>query len=408
MLNRFTARYPSSMPISDDVVILGGARTPIGAFMGSLSSLPAPRLGAVAIQGALTRCGLQAGEVDEVIMGCVLTGGMGQAPARQASLGSGIPSSVPCMTINKVCGSGMKAAMLASQSIRLGDSRIVVAGGMESMSNAPYVLDRARTGYRMGHGVLVDSMIHDGLWDPYGDCHMGSCGDATAAQEQITREALDEYAAESYRRALAAQQECRLSAEIVSVEVPQRRGDALMVDQDEEPAKGDPSKLSRLKPAFSKDGVTTAGNASSIDDGACALVLASRAEADRRGIKPLGRLVAYSTHAQEPEWFTTAPAFAIRSLLDKAGLTVGDIDLFEVNEAFAVVAIAVRDRLGIPSDKLNVNGGAVALGHPIGMTGARLILTALMELQRRGGRFAVASPCIGGGESTAVLLEAGS
>jgi acetyl-CoA C-acetyltransferase len=362
----------------------------------------------VAIQGALSRAKVDGSDVDEVIMGCVLTGGTGQAPARQASLGAGIPPSVPCMTVNKVCGSSMKAAMLASQSIRLGDSRIVVAGGMESMSNAPYLLDKARSGYRMGNGVLVDSMIHDGLWDPSGNCHMGSCGDATAAHEQISREALDEYAKESYRRALTAQEACRFKPEIIPVEVPQRRGDPMIVDVDEEPAKGDPSKLSKLKPAFGKDGVTTAGNASTIDDGACALVMTSLEEAERRGVKPLGRLVSYSTFAQEPQWFTTAPAFAIQALLEKAGLTVSDIDLFEVNEAFAVVAMAVRNRVGIPEEKLNVNGGAVALGHPIGMTGARLILTALIELQRRGGKYAVASPCIGGGEATAVLLESAS
>jgi acetyl-CoA C-acetyltransferase len=374
--------------------------------MGALSSLSAPQLGAIAIQAALGRSHVKPEEVDEVIMGCVLTGGMGQAPARQASLGAGVPNSVPCLTINKVCGSGMKAAMLASQSIRVGDSRIVVAGGMESMSNAPYALDKARTGYRMGNGTLLDTMIHDGLWDPYGNCHMGTCGDATAVAENISREELDEFSAESYRRALAAQESCRLSEEIVPVEVPSRKGDPVVVDKDEEPAKGDISKLSKLRAAFGKEGVTTAGNASSIDDGACALVMSSGAEASRRGVKPLGRLVAYSSFAQEPQWFTTAPAFAIQNLLDKAGLKVSDIDVFEVNEAFAVVAMAVGNRVGIPREKLNVNGGAVALGHPIGMTGARLILTALHELRKRGGRYAVASPCIGGGEATAVLLEA--
>jgi acetyl-CoA C-acetyltransferase len=394
------------MPQSDDVVILSGARTPIGAFMGSLSSLSAPQVGAAAIREALQRSKVSASDIDEAILGCVLTAGLGQAPARQAALAAGIPNSVPCMTINKVCGSGMKAAMLASQSLRLGDSKIVVAGGMESMSNAPYALEKARSGYRMGNGVLLDTMIHDGLWDPYNDCHMGACGDSTAAQEQISREQLDEFSAESYRRALAAQESCRLSEEIVPVEVPQRRGDPIVVDKDEEPGKGDPAKLSKLRPAFGAQGVTTAGNASSLDDGACALVMTTREEADRRGVSPLGRLVAYTSFAQEPEWFTTAPAFAVQKLLDKAGLTVSDIDIFEINEAFAVVAMAVGQRVGIPREKLNVNGGAVALGHPIGMTGARLILTALYELRRRGGRYAVASPCIGGGEATAVLLEA--
>lgn len=390
----------------EDVVILSGARTPIGAFMGSLAGLTAPQLGAIAIRGALERAGIEGKDLEEVIMGCVLTGGMGQAPARQASLGAGVPNSVPCMTINKVCGSGMKSAMLAAQAIRCGDNHLMLAGGMESMSNAPYVLDKARTGYRMGNGTLIDSMIHDGLWDPYGNCHMGTCGDATSAQFKISRESLDEFAGESYRRAVAGQESGRLREEIVPVPVPQRKGDPVLVDEDEEPKKGDPAKLAALRPAFGKEGVTTAGNASSIDDGAAALVIASASEAGRRGVKPLGRIVAASTHAQEPEWFTTAPAFAIEKLLAKANLSVGDVDLFEVNEAFSVVAMIVAEKVKIPREKLNVNGGAVALGHPIGMTGARLILTALYELRRRGGRYAIASPCIGGGEATAILLEA--
>jgi acetyl-CoA C-acetyltransferase len=391
---------------SSDVVILGGARTPIGAYLGGLSALSAPQLGSIAIKAALERSGIDPAQVDEVIMGCVLTGGVGQAPARQASLGAGIPNSVPCMTVNKVCGSAMKAAMLASQSLRLGDSKVVVAGGMESMSNAPYALDKARTGYRMGDGKLVDLMIKDGLWDPYGDCHMGSCGDTTAAAKGISREELDAFSARSYERALDAQRAGRLTEEIVSVPVPQRRGEPVVVFEDEEPGKGNPAKLSSLKPAFGKDGVTTAGNASSIDDGACGLVMTTHEHASEMGLKPIGRLVAYSTYAQDPSWFTTAPGFAIQELLRKSGLTTPEIDLFEVNEAFAVVAITVARQVGIDEAKLNVNGGAVALGHPIGMTGARLMLTALHELKRRGGRYAVASPCIGGGEATAVLLEA--
>ena len=390
----------------DDAVILSGVRTPIGAFMGALSSFTAPQLGAIAIKEAVSRAGIGPDQVDEVIMGCVLTGGMGQAPARQAAIYGGLPNSVPCMTINKVCGSGMKSVMLAAQAIRLGDSKVVVAGGMESMSNAPYALDKARTGYRMGNGTLIDTMIHDGLWDPYNNVHMGTCGDQTAAECGFSRESLDEFSAESYRRAMAAQAECRLSAEIVPVEIPQRKGDPIIFDKDEEPAKGNPEKLPTLRPAFAKEGVTTAGNASSIDDGAAALVLSSASEAERLGLNPLGRVVAYSTHAQEPQWFTTAPAFAIEKLLAKQGLTVADIDLFEVNEAFAVVAMVVAQKVGIPQEKLNVNGGAVALGHPIGMTGARLVLTALHELRRRGGKYAVATPCIGGGEATAVLIEA--
>jgi acetyl-CoA C-acetyltransferase len=390
----------------EDAVILAGARTPIGAFQGSLSSFTAPQLGSKAIAAALERSGVPAEEIDEVIMGCVLTGGLGQAPARQASIYAGLPHSVPATTINKVCGSGMKAAMLAAQAIRLGDSKLVVAGGMESMSNAPYALDKARTGYRMGNGTLTDLMIHDGLWDPYGNCHMGMCGDATAAAEGISREQLDAFSAESYRRAIQAQTSGRFDSEIVPVSVPQRKGDPVIVTMDEEPGKGNPAKLATLRPAFNKDGVTTAGNASSIDDGACALVMSSASEAVCRGIRPLGRVVAYTTHAQQPDQFTTAPAEAIKKLLLLAQLSVGDIDIFEVNEAFAVVAVAVSNMVQIPQEKLNVNGGAVALGHPIGMTGARLILTALHELRARGARYAIATPCIGGGESTAILLEA--
>jgi acetyl-CoA C-acetyltransferase len=390
----------------EKAVILAGARTPIGAFSGALSSFTAPQLGAIAIKEGLARGQVKPEEVDEVLMGCVLTGGMGQAPARQAALGAGLPNSVPCTTINKVCGSGMKTAMMAAQAIVCGDAKIVVAGGMESMSNAPYALDKARSGYRMGNGTLLDLMIHDGLWDPYHNVHMGTCGDKTAAACNVSREGLDEYAGESYRRAQEAQANCRLSDEIVAVEVPQRKGDPILVSKDEEPGKGDPAKLSGLRPAFDKAGVTTAGNASSINDGAAALIIASESEAANRSAKPLGRIVAYAQHAQEPEWFTTAPAFAIQKLLDKAGLKVGDIDLFEVNEAFSVVAMVVAEKVGIPHDKMNVNGGAVALGHPIGMTGTRLLLTALYELHRRGGKYAVCSPCIGGGEATAVLLEA--
>jgi acetyl-CoA C-acetyltransferase len=389
-----------------EALILSGVRTPIGAFQGALSSLSAPQLGAIAIRAALTRAGVLPDQVDEVLMGCVLTGGMGQAPARQAALGAGLPVGIPCTTINKVCGSGMKTVMMAAQAVRLGDAEIVVAGGMESMSQAPYAMPAARTGFRMGHGKVLDLMVHDGLWDPYNDCHMGNCGDATSAELGITREALDAFAAESYRRALQAQAEGRLAEEIVPVEVPQRKGDPILVSADEEPGKGDPAKLASLRPAFAKDGVTTAGNASSIDDGAASLVIASRAGAHKVGATPLARIRAYISHAQEPAKFTTAPISAIRKLLEREGLTVDDIDLFEVNEAFAVVAMAAQDALRIPLEKLNVNGGAVSLGHPIGMTGARLVLTAMHELRRRGGRFAVASPCIGGGEATAILLEA--
>ena len=390
----------------EDVVILSGVRTPIGSFQGALASMTAPQLGSIAIKAALEKAGVEGKDVDEVYMGNVLGAGLGQAPARQASIGAGIPVSVPCTTVNKVCGSGMKTVMMAAQAIKLGDADIMVAGGTESMTNAPYILDKARSGYRMGDGKIIDSMVHDGLWDPYNDCHMGTCGDKTSAEFNFSREKLDEFAAESYKRALDSQAAGKFSDEIVPVEVPQRRGDPVIVDTDEEPGKGKPEKLPKLRAAFTKDGVTTAGNASSINDGGAAIVLASATVAEERGLKPIGRVVAYASHAQEPEWFTTAPSFAIEKLMKKACVTVDDIDIFEVNEAFAVVALVVAEKVGIPHEKMNVNGGAVSIGHPIGMTGTRLILTALHELRRRGGKFAIATPCIGGGEATAILVEA--
>ncbi|HWP30134.1 MAG TPA: acetyl-CoA C-acetyltransferase [Fimbriimonadales bacterium] len=386
-------------------VILSGARTPIGSFMGSLSSLSAPKLGAIAIKGALERAKVRPEQVDEVLMGCVLQGGIGQAPARQAAIFAGIPESVPCTTVNKVCGSGMKTVMMAAQAIAYGDAEIIVAGGMESMSQTPYALHKARTGYRMGHGELTDLMIYDGLWDPYKDIHMGNAGELCARECGIPRSRQDEYAAESYRRALAAQAECRLQEEIVPVQVPQRKGDPIIVDTDEEPGRGNIEKLPTLPAAFEKEGTVTAGNASSINDAAAALVVCSEEKANELGLKPMARYIAHAQHAQAPEWFTTAPAFAIQKLLEKTGKKISDIDLFEVNEAFSVVALAVADKVGIPHDKMNVNGGAVALGHPIGMTGTRLILTLMYELKRRGGGIGIATPCIGGGEATAVMIE---
>lgn len=388
------------------VYILGGKRTPIGAFQGALGTLTAPQLGTAAIHAALEASGVRADQVDEVLMGNVLSAGIGQAPARQASRGAGIPDSTPCTTINKVCGSGMKTIMMAAQAIKCGDAQIVVAGGMESMTNTPYALPTARAGMRMGNQTALDLMIHDGLWDPYDNMHMGSCGDLCASEKGFSREELDAYSAESYRRALAAQESGKFQDELTVVAVPQRKGDPLMVTADEEPGRGNPAKLPELRPAFGKEGVTTAGNASSINDGGAAIVLASQAAVDQNGFKPIGRVVAYAQHAQEPKWFTTAPAQAVLKLLEKTNLTVADIDLFEINEAFAVVAMTTAKDVGIPHEKLNVNGGAVSIGHPIGMTGTRLVLTALMELRRRGGKYAVASPCIGGGEATAVLVEA--
>ncbi|MCK6632330.1 MAG: thiolase family protein [Fimbriimonadaceae bacterium] len=390
----------------DEVVILAGIRTPIGAFQGTLASLSAPKLGAIAIKAAVERAGISPDDVQEVLFGQVLQGGVGQAPARQAALFAGLPQSVPCTTVNKVCGSGMKAVMMAAQAIRSGDAEFIVAGGMESMSQAPYFMPAARNGFRMGDGKVVDMMIHDGLWDPYNNVHMGNCGDLCARELNYSREAIDAFSAESYRRSLAAQENGALAEEIVPVEVPQRKGDPVVVSEDEEPKRGNVEKLGSLRPAFDKEGVTTAGNASSIDDGAAAIVVASRAAAEKKGLKPLARIVGYAQHAQDPQWFTTAPAEAIGKLLNRTGKSVGDIDVWEVNEAFAVVAMNVADKVGIPYDKLNVNGGAVALGHPIGMTGARLVLTALHELRRRSGQFALATPCIGGGEATAILIEA--
>lgn len=389
-----------------DVFILSGKRTPIGSFQGALASLTAPQLGSTAIKAALEAAGVSPDQIDEVLMGNVLSAGIGQAPARQAALGAGLPLSVPCTTVNKVCGSGMKTIMMGAQAIKCGDAEIVVAGGMESMTNAPYILPQGRAGFRMGNAQVVDSMIHDGLWDPYNNCHMGNCGDATATDEKFSREELDEFSAQSYTRAMDGQKSGKFSDEIVSVEVPQRKGDPVVVDTDEEPGRGNIAKLPELRPAFSKEGVTTAGNASSINDGAAACILAGGGAVDQHGLKPIGKVVGYAQHAQEPTKFTTAPAYAVQKLLDAQGLKIYDIDLFEINEAFAVVAMFVARELNIPNDKLNVNGGAVSIGHPIGATGTRLVLTALHELRRRGGKYAIASPCIGGGEATAVLIEA--
>lgn len=390
----------------NDVVVLSGVRTPIGSFQGSLSSLSAPQLGAAAIRAALEKAGVSPNDVEEVLMGNVLSAAIGQAPARQASKGAGIPDSVPCTTVNKVCGSGMKTIMMAAQAIKCGDASIVVAGGMESMTNAPYAMPAARAGFRMGNAQVIDLMIHDGLWDPYNNTHMGNCGDLCAKENNFSREETDAYAAESYNRALAAQSGGKLTEEIVPISIPQRKGDPIVVAEDEEPKRGNVSKLPELRPAFDKEGVTTAGNASSINDGAAAMVLCSASTAQAKGLKPIGRIVDYVQFAQDPQWFTTAPAAAIKKLLAKVGKSVADIDLFEVNEAFSVVAMHAARECGIPMDKLNVNGGAVSLGHPIGMTGTRLVLTALHELRRRGAKYAIATPCIGGGEATAVLVEA--
>jgi acetyl-CoA C-acetyltransferase len=395
-----------------EVLIIGAARTPIGAFQGSLAEMPAPRLGGVALKAALERAASPTGKtsalvekIDEVIMGCVLPAGQGQAPARQAAHHAGLPRSVGAITINKVCGSGLKAVALAANAIRTGDAEVVLAGGMESMSSAPYLLPKAREGMRLGHGQVLDSMIHDGLWDAYGDVHMGACAELCAREQKISREEQDAHAAESYRRARRAQAEGKFAREIVAVEIPQRKGPPRVVSTDEEPSRGDPDKLAGLRPAFDKSGTVTAGNASSLSDGAAALVLASAETARALEAKPLARVVGAAGHAQAPEWFTTAPASAIDRLCNKLGWNKQEVDLWEINEAFSVVSVANNRLLGIDPARVNIWGGAVALGHPIGASGARVLVTLLSALADTGKRRGIASLCIGGGEAIALAVE---
>ncbi len=388
-----------------NLVILSAARTPVGSFLGKLSSLPAPALGSVAIRAALERAGVKPEEVEQVVFGNVLQAGQGQAPARQASIGAGIPNSVPCVTVHKVCGSGMRAVMDVGNAIQAGEYEVAVAGGMESMSNAPYLLEKARTGLRMGHGTLVDSMIKDGLWDPYKDQHMGNCAELCVAKYKFTREEQDAFSLESYKRAQSAAKSGVFADEIAPVEVPQKKGDPLRVDADEEPFSAPLEKMPTLKPSFQKDGSVTAANSSKINDGAAALVVTSEETARAKGWKPIARIVAHAGVAQAPEWFTTAPIGAIQKLLAKTGLTVADIDLWEINEAFAAVAMAAIKELSLPADRVNVNGGAVALGHPIGASGARILTTLIHALRKRGKKRGVAAICIGGGEATAMLVE---
>jgi acetyl-CoA C-acetyltransferase len=388
-----------------NLVILSAARTPIGSFLGKLSSLPAPALGAIAIQAALQRSGVKPEEVEQVVFGNVLQAGIGQAPARQASLSAGIPNTVPCVTVHKVCGSGMRAVMDAGNGIQAGEYDVAVAGGMESMSNAPYLLEKARTGLRMGNGTLVDSMIKDGLWDPYKDTHMGNCAEMCVAKYHFTREEQDAFSLESYKRAQNASKTGLFADEIAPVEVPQKKGDALKIDADEEPFAAPLEKMPTLKPAFQKDGSVTAANSSKINDGAAALVVTSEEMAKARGWKPIARIVASAGVAQAPEWFTTAPVGAMQKLFAKTGLSVADIDLFEINEAFAAVAMAAIRELSLPPEKVNVRGGAVALGHPIGASGARILTTLIHALRKEGKRRGIAAICIGGGEATAMLVE---
>ena len=391
--------------LNDPIVIVGAARTPMGGFQGDFSALAASDLGAVAVKAAVERAGLAPADVDEAIMGNVLPAGQGQAPARQAALKAGLPQSVVCTTVNKMCGSAMKAAMLAHDAIAAGSADVVVAGGMESMTNAPYLLPKARGGYRMGHQVAQDHMFLDGLEDAYDKGRlMGSFAEECATAYAFTREAQDAFALESLSRALAANNDGTFAWEIAPVTVPGRKGD-VVVDRDEQPAKASPDKIPLLKPAFRKDGTVTAANASSISDGAAALVLMARSTAEKRGLKPLAAIVGHATHAQAPGDFSTAPVGAIAKLYEKTGWATRDVDLFEINEAFAVVTMAAMKEHGIPRDRVNVHGGACALGHPIGASGARIIVTLLGALRKHGKKRGVAALCIGGGEATAMAIE---
>lgn len=386
-------------------VIVSAVRTPMGSFNGAFSQVPATKLGSLAIAEALKRTHLPPDRVEQVYMGCVLSAGLGQAPARQASIGAGIPDLIGATTVNKVCGSSIQTVIMASQAIALGEASIVVAGGMENMTRAPYLLEKARQGYRLGHAELVDSLVKDGLWDVYNNFHMGKGGELCAAKYRLTRDELDDFALESYRRAREAIATGIFKQEIVPVEVPQRKGLAVTVTEDEEPNRVDLGKLRELKPVFQDDGVLTVGNSPSCNDGAAVLVIMAEEEAKRRGLSPMARIVDYAGAALAPEWFTIAPIEAIKRVLKKTGLTVGDIELFEINEAFSAVSLAINRELGLDEKKVNVNGGAVALGHPIGATGARILTTLLHAMAARGARRGLAGLCIGGGEALAIIVE---
>jgi len=391
--------------MSDSIVIVSAARTPVGNMLGELSSFTAPQLGSIAIKAAVERAGIQPEQVQELIFGNVLSAGLGQAPARQASIGAGIPPSTGATTINKVCGSGMKATMLAHDLIKAGTADIMVAGGMESMSNAPYLIPKGRQGYRFGHATMYDHMALDGLEDAYErGTAMGVYAEACVSKYSFTREEQDAFALESLRRARQAAEDGGFAWEITPVTVKGRKGDQV-IDRDEGPLRAMPEKIPGLKPAFKKDGSVTAANSSSISDGAVALVVMRGSKAEELGLKPVARIVAHTTHSQEPEWFTTAPVGAISKLMDKTGWKVEDVDLFEINEAFAVVAMAAMKELNLPHEKVNVHGGATALGHPIGASGARVIVTLIGALKQRGGKRGIASLCIGGGEATAMAIE---
>lgn len=386
------------------VVIVSAKRTAIGSFQGVFSDTPATTLGSYVIKAVMEDVKLNAELVDEVIMGIVLPAGLGQAPARQAAIYSGLPNSTECLTINKMCGSGLKAVMLAHQAIQLGDAEIIVAGGMENMTLAPYLLPKARAGYRMGNGDIIDSMVYDGLWDVYNNFHMGSCAEACARDFKFTREELDEFAVESYKRTLKAQEDGLFKDELLPITLKSRKGE-VVVDTDEEPSKVKFDKISSLRPAFEKDGVVTAANASKINDGAAALLVMSEDKAKELGLKPIAEIIAQASAAKAPIEFTTAPADAIQKVLKKANMTKDDINLFEINEAFAVVSLAVNKILDLDISKVNVNGGAIALGHPIGASGARILTTLLHQMIRQKAEFGLASLCIGGGEASAVIVK---
>ena len=388
----------------ENAYILSAQRTPIGSFQGQLSTLPAPQLGAIAISSAVEKAGVKKEDIKEVIFGQVLTAGAGQAPARQASIYAGLPTSAACMTINKVCGSGLKTVMMANDSIKIGESDLVVAGGQENMTLAPHLLEKSRSGYRMGHITSTDSMIKDGLWDPYSDFHMGMAAELCVKEYKFTREEQDEFSKESYELALKAQESGAFSNELTPVEVKSRKA-TLTITEDEEPKKVKFDKITALRPAFDKEGTITAANASKINDGAAALVLSSHEYVNKNSLKPMAKIIGHATFAQDPKWFTTAPVGAMKKVCEKTGVKMADIDLFEINEAFAVVTMAAMKELSIPREKVNVHGGAVALGHPIGGSGARIFTTLLHALKTHNKKYGMASICIGGGEAVAVIVE---
>ncbi|MDB6124961.1 MAG: thlA 3 [Pedosphaera sp.] len=390
--------------MSKNVYLAGGVRTAIGNFGGAFESMPAPALGSIVIHAALDRSGIPASQVDEVIFGNVISAGLGQNVARQSAMGAGLSPAVGAMTVNKVCGSGLKSVMLASQAIRCGDAGVIVAGGTENMSRAPYLLEKARAGYRMGNGELIDSLIKDGLWDVYNNLHMGVCGDRCAEKYAFSRQQQDDYAVESFKRALAAASQCIFAKEIVPVPVTVGK-ESVTVREDETPKKFNEEKLRKLRPAFGKEGTVTAGNASSINDGAAAVVVLSEEKVKELGIQPQAKILGYTTFSREPEWFTIAPVGAIKNLLEKLSLKVQDVDLFEINEAFSVVPMAAMRDVGIPHEKLNVHGGAVSLGHPIGASGTRTLVTLLNAMKQRGAKIGINSLCIGGGEAVAMAVE---